>query len=51
MTPWRLAMLIVALPCFALAGIGVAHPRYNLVAIGLFMVSRLSSVACRTSIR
>lgn len=39
MTPWRLAMLIVALACFALAGIGVVHPRYNLVAISLFVVT------------
>jgi hypothetical protein len=32
----HVVLVIIALVCFALASIGVAHPRVNFTALGLF---------------
>lgn len=45
MKPFRFAMLLVALVCFALAGFGVSHPKINLIGIGLAIVTLAYTVA------
>lgn len=39
MHPFRLLLLALALALFLLAGLGVAHPRYNLTSLGLALVT------------
>jgi len=39
MKPLRLFVLLLAAVLFLLVGLGVQHPRFNLIAWGLFLVT------------